>query len=549
MAGTMRTAFCSAPLVWLLAVAGPLLAGSTCREPGSVDRPNVVLIVADDLGWNDVGYHGSDIETPNLDRLAREGVALERFYAAPICSPTRMGLLTGRWPIRWGMMHTVIRPWETDGLPPEEETLAELLAWEGYARRALIGKWHVGHGRRDLHPLRQGFTEFYGHYNGAIDYFTHARQGEVDWHRDFEPLDEPGYTTDLLTREAVDFIHANAPGHRAGRPFFVLLSYNAPHGPLRAPEHCTPRTRDPSGPERALFAAVVSCLDEGIGRVLSALEDTGVTDDTIVWFLSDNGGVEQEGASNDPLRAGKASLYEGGVRVPAIVRWPRGGLDGGRTSDALVGYIDVVPTLRRMVTARRPIFRPFDGIDAFDAISGRAPERERDWFSYLRGFSPGTPDPLAVTEHLSITTDTWKLVRRGPSILMDPDFETPVELYRIRDDPTESYDLAESHREVVRDLLCRLHAFRALEPEDALPTDFPLPPLGWQAPARWEIPPDPDPASASETSRGGLTAARRWPATAPGCQRPSGPRWRSRAPQAARSRDATPARVRPGASA
>jgi len=544
-----RTLLGPAPLLWLLVLSLPLLGVDRCEEPGPFDRPNVVLIVADDLGWNDVGYHGSDIPTPNLDALAREGIALERFYAAPICSPTRMGLLTGRWPIRWGMMHTVIRPWESEGLPPEEETIAELLAWEGYAERAFIGKWHVGHGRRDLHPLRQGFTEFYGHYNGAIDYFTHERQGEVDWHRDFEPLDEPGYSTDLLTREAVDFVHASASGQGEGRPFLLLLSYNAPHGPLSAPARCIARTRDSSRPQRALFAAVTSCLDEGIGRVLAALDDAGIAEDTIVWFLSDNGGAEAEGASNAPLRAGKVSLYEGGVRVPAIVRWPRGGLAGGVRSDALMGYVDVVPTLRRMVGARRPLLRPLDGIDVSGVLVGRTPERDRNWFGYLRAFGSEAPGEPTIVERLTLTTATWKLVRQGPGILEDPGFETPAELFRIRDDPGESTDVAESHPDVVRELLCRLQAFRARETDDALPADFPLPPLGWRAPARWEIPPDPDPASTSETSRGGLTAGRRWPATAPGCRRPSAPRWRSRAPRAARSPDAARARARPGASA
>jgi arylsulfatase A-like enzyme len=341
-----------------------------------------------------------------------------------------MGLLTGRWPIRWGMMHSVVRPWETAGLPPEEETLAELLAWEGYARRAFVGKWHLGHARRDLHPLRQGFTEFYGHYNGQIDYFTHVSRGEVDWHRDFEPLDE-----------------------------------------------------------------------------------TGVAEDTIVWFLSDNGGVESEGASNDPLREEKRTPYEGGVRVPAIVRWPRGGLDGGRVSDALVGYIDVAPTLRRMIGARRPVFRRFDGSDVLDVLRGRSREPRREWFTYYYRHWSFTP------EHTAITTNTWKLVRHGWSILMDPDFETPVELYRIRDDPTESTDVAESHPEVVHELLCRLFAYRSLQPEGSVPFGYPQAPSGWRAPAHWEIPPDADPASAPGRSRAEFAAEPRWSDTPPGCRR------------------------------
>jgi arylsulfatase B len=335
-----------------------------------------------------------------------------------------------------------------------------------------------------MHPLQQGFTEFYGHYNGQIDYFTHVAKGEVDWHRDFESLDEPGYTTHLLTEEAVRFIERATPDHRPRRPFLLFLSYNAPHSPLQAPDDCILRTSHLPDPRRARFAAVVSCLDEGIGRVLSALDDAGVADDTIVWFLSDNGGYEGNGASNDPLRGEKGIVYEGGVRVPAIVRWPRGGLDGGRTSDVLMGYIDVAPTLRRMIGARRPSFRRFDGIDVLDILTGRSREPEREWFTYRYDYWSFTPERLAVT------TNEWKLVRRGWNILMDPDFETPVALYRIRDDPTESYDVAELHPEVVHALLGSLFAFRASEPDGFISLGYPAPPTGWQAPPRWEIPPD-----------------------------------------------------------
>ena len=178
-----------------------LFAGAALAAP-----PNIVLIVSDDQGWNDVGYHGSEVRTPHIDRLAREGVELDRFYACPVCTPTRAGLLTGRYAIRFGMQRAVNRPFLKTGIPASEVTLPETLADAGYVARAAIGKWHIGHYRRSHHPLSQGFTFFYGHYNGNIDYFTHHREGELDWHRDFEPSRDAGYSTDLIADEAAEFI-------------------------------------------------------------------------------------------------------------------------------------------------------------------------------------------------------------------------------------------------------------------------------------------------------------------------------------------------------
>lgn len=187
--------------------------------------------MADDLGNGDVGYHGSDIKTPNIDRLAKEGIMLNRFYVAPVCSPTRAGLLTGRYPNRFGLRETVIPPWRDFGVDTTEVFLPELLAGAGYKNRAVLGKWHLGHSRKAYHPLNRGFTHFYGHYNGAIDYFTHKREGELDWHNDYKTSYDEGYATDLITEEAVKSIQDYSDD---GSPFFLYVAYNAPHGPLQA---------------------------------------------------------------------------------------------------------------------------------------------------------------------------------------------------------------------------------------------------------------------------------------------------------------------------
>src|SRR5688572_28533381 len=192
-------------------------------------KPNMLIIVADDLGFADVGFNGGKvIATPNLDRLAATGVRLTDFRACPMCSPTRAGLLTGRWPLRFGMMRAVVPPWSPHGLPRSENTLPELLAGAGYEHRAVIGKWHLGQARREFLPLAHGFTRFYGHYNGAIDYFTHQREGERDWHRNDATLREEGYSTDLLGAEAARFVR------EATGPWYLQVAFNAPHSPFQA---------------------------------------------------------------------------------------------------------------------------------------------------------------------------------------------------------------------------------------------------------------------------------------------------------------------------
>src|SRR5687768_9079249 len=220
----MRLGFCALSLLLCLAFSVARAAASSPRAP------NIVILLADDLGRADLGYAGSEIKTPNIDRLVTTGVRLDRFYACPVCSPTRAGLLTGRWPIRHGIMRTVIPPWSTHGLPLEERTLADALREAGYARRGVFGKWHLGHAKRAFLPPQRGFTHFYGHYNGALDYFTHVREGEVDWHRDNETVKEEGYATDLIAREAVRFVE-EAP---VSSPFFLYVPFNAPHSPFQA---------------------------------------------------------------------------------------------------------------------------------------------------------------------------------------------------------------------------------------------------------------------------------------------------------------------------
>ena len=436
-------------------------------------RPNIVLILADDLGWNNVGYHGGGVRTPSLDRLAREGVQLDRFYASPLCSPTRAGLMTGRHPLRFGIGCTVITPWRKHGIPAEERIIPEVLARAGYRRRGCFGKWHLGHSHVRYHPLRRGFTHFYGCYNGAIDYFTHEREGELDWHRGHRPAREAGYTTHLITKEAVAFIRA-CP---ADEPFFAYVPYNAPHSPLQVPEKYLAMYPKLAGKPQA-YAAMVTAMDEGIGRILAALDAKGVADDTFVLFFSDNGaGI---GGDNKPLRGGKASVYEGGVRVCAAARWPRGGIRGGRKVSCTMGAIDVLPTLMRIAGIRDHGGRPLDGVDVLDQMAGKAGRIDRPWFSYV-GY--GTKDQLAVME------GEWKLLYVGPRILKtaEPLRDGKVSLFRIHEDPNEQADLAARHPEVVRRLLAKLKTYRSWHGKTCL-LDETATRKGFQAPKDWILP-------------------------------------------------------------
>jgi len=455
-----------------------------------LDRPNIVIIVADDLGWRDVSFHGGEIRTPNIDRLAVEGVQLDRFYVAPVCSPTRAGLMTGRYPIRYGSMRAVYPPWREGGLDVAEVTLPEALAHAGYTHRGAFGKWHLGHSSVKYHPLRRGFTEFAGHYNGAIDYFTHEREGELDWHRGFEPDREEGYTTDLIARHAADFITRRAA---SPDPFLCYIPFNAPHSPFQAKPEDIPDYdsleavpgdwSQPTGARRRnrrILGAMIAALDRGVGTVLGAIDEAGIRGNTLVWFFSDNGGVGGIG-DNRPLHGAKASVYEGGIRVVAAARWP-GRFPAGGKITAPLSNIDVLPTLMRVAGLKTHGGKPLDGLDVLDLLTGESGGLDRDLYSYIGQQGPGR-------EQVMYMTSEWKLVVRGPNII-DPeadDSQRTRELYRIADDPNERHDLAARNPDLVRRMYEKLQAFRSLQPANAIPP-YDVGREGFKAPKEWKLP-------------------------------------------------------------
>ncbi|TWU51394.1 sulfatase-like hydrolase/transferase [Rubripirellula reticaptiva] len=464
-------------MVAIATVAVPIVSLAQAES-----QPNVVVMLADDLGWGAVSYHSDWTETPNVDRLAGEGIELDRFYVAPMCTPTRAGLMTGRYPIRFGLARAVIPPQRNFGLSVQERTIADALGEAGYKHRGIFGKWHLGHHDVKWHPLSRGFTHFEGHYNGAIDYFKLERDGERDWHINHTPSAKQGYATDLIAEAASDFIRESAVD---AAPYFCYVPFNAPHSPFQAkPEDIARYAKNSKTDDEATLKAMIWSMDQGVGQVLRAIEDSGEADNTQVWFLSDNGGVGQFKANNRPLHGSKLTTFEGGVRVVACVRWPAK-WQGGRKLDNTIGYIDVLPTVLASAGVDSNFGRDanskLDGSNLCGLLEGTVTDfPERDWYSY-HGQSG------AERETIAIKTAQWKLVVIGPDVAQSEITDKhEIHLYRMPDDLLERENLADQHPDVVKDLFAKLQAYRSLQPENAVPT-FGIGKKGFKPWKDWDI--------------------------------------------------------------
>ena len=484
----------------LLAV-GSLSVSCSLRDASTAapeaPGPNIVIILADDLGWNDVSFHGGSVATPNIDRIAVEGAELARYYVAPVCSPTRAGLMTGRYPIRFGAMRAVYPPWRTGGMDTSERTLADVLGDAGYEHRGIFGKWHLGHTAKKHHPLRRGFTEFYGHYNGAIDYFTHEREGELDWHEGFEPSFEEGYATDLIAERAAKFIRAHASDDT---PFLCYVPFNAPHSPFQAKPEDLPgyadltpargrfepdvdrqitAARNRHDANRRILGAMVDSLDQAVGKILNTIDESGISERTLVLFSSDNGGVSGVG-ENTPLRGGKATVFEGGIRVAAAVRWP-GTIPVGQKIEEPIANIDILPTLMRVAGIREHGGKPLDGLDVLDVWKGNSRTLERELFNYIGQTGPDT-------EQISYMTNDWKLVVLGPVVTDETADDTLRKrlLFRISEDPFEEHDVIGEHPDIATEMYEKILEFRALQPPDAV-VPYQVGREGFKAPKMWEM--------------------------------------------------------------
>jgi len=306
------------------------------------DKPNILIILADDLGWADLGFRGSDIETPNIDRLAREGLTLNRFYSMPICTPTRSALMTARDPMKLGTIYAGFQPWQNGGVSPEEHFMPESFKAAGY-QTAMIGKWHLGHTIEPLVPTSRGFDHFFGHLNTQVDYYDYTVAKGYDLQENGVSVKRPDtYATDLHAMESVRYI---TEIRNPDKPFFMYVPLLAPHAPMQAPKELEEKYKNRSNRPftKRTYAAMVDSMDQAIGRILDSLDTQGLTDNTLIFFFSDNGGLEAFGADNGPFRGGKLQTFEGGIRVNALLRWP-GQVEAGTSTDDVVSVLDIFPT-------------------------------------------------------------------------------------------------------------------------------------------------------------------------------------------------------------
>ena len=422
------------------------------------DRPNILLIFTDDQGINDVGVYGSEIPTPHIDRLAKEGLTFQRWYSASsICTPSRYGLLTGRNPSRsqdqlLSALMFMADEHKEMGIQTGETTIAQKLRQGGYDT-ALIGKWHLGHGSKELLPTRHGFQSFIGHTGGCIDFFTMTYGVIPDWYHQEVHVSENGYATELITEEAISFLDQRDSN---SAPFFLYLAYNAPHfGKGWSPSTQQPiNIMQPQAADlkrvdfiedkvRREFAAMTVSLDDGVGEVMDALKSNGLDENTLVIFLTDHGGDPVYGGSNLPYRGDKATLFEGGILVPSIMRWP-GKIKAGSINNAVCSSLDLFPTFCDLAGISYDAGR-IDGRSIRNAILSEAP-LEADQALY---WELGAHAELKRKPWSAVLLEDWKYL------------ESPIDgefLFNLAEDPYEKRNLKEVYPE-------RFQALRNLRDE------------------------------------------------------------------------------------
>jgi arylsulfatase A-like enzyme len=438
---------------------------STAARAEETKPPNILLIVADDLGWRDVGWHGAEkIRTPNMDKLVREGVELDQHYVQPVCTPTRVALLTGRYPSRFGPHN--LTPSNHRALPPGTLTLASALKSRGYATY-LSGKWHLGV-LPEWGPNHYGFDHSYGSLSGAVDPWTHqyrAGPHAKTWHRDGKVFEEEGNATELVAAQAVEWIRQKKS------PWFLYAPFQAVHIPIDTPEEFKrlydgvkfydDAKKDDSARR---FAAFVSQLDATVGEMVTALDETGQREDTLIVFTSDNGGLKSGGnpyvsevaptpvlSDNTPLRGQKGQLYEGGIRVPAFVNWPA--RLSPREVTAVMHAVDWMPTLAKLAGCKIEGEPKWDGRDMWPILSGKEESAEPRTIYW------------AYNNAAALRDGDWKLIARRNG---------ERELYHLADDPSENRDLAKTEPKRLADLIEKLAKAREGDLRET-PADAKLP--------------------------------------------------------------------------
>jgi arylsulfatase A-like enzyme len=429
------------PFIQTIRSAMPaLLLGLTLAHTWATPLPNIVILYADDMGYGDVSaYHASDVRTPNIDRIGAEGMRFTTMRAnCTVCSPSRAALLTGRYADRVGVPGVIrTQPENSWGyFKPGVPTLADELKQAGY-HTAIIGKWHLGLESPNL-PNERGFDFFHGFLGDMMDSFTtHLRHGNNYMRRNGEVIEPKGHATDLFSGWAGDYLRERA---KTKQPFFLYLAYNAPHFPIEPPNDWLARvkTRAPQlDDKRAKNVAFIEHLDDGIGRVLAALEETGLAQNTIVVFSADNGGSLMHAQNNDPWRGGKQDHYDGGLRVPFLVRWPAH-IEAGSRNDYAGLVFDLFPTFVELAGAKPAA--DLDAISLVPVLQGGMLPAPRDLYFVRREGGP----QYGGKSYEALIRGDWKLMQNDPF--------SPLELYHLKTDPHEKNNLAATNKKMVNEL-------------------------------------------------------------------------------------------------
>ncbi|XP_060572636.1 arylsulfatase B-like [Ruditapes philippinarum] len=460
-------------------------------------QPNILLVVADDYGFHDIGYHGSEIKTPNLDKLALSGVRLENYYVQPICTPTRSQLLSGRYQIHTGLQHGIIWPASPNGVPLDSPLISEKMKEAGYSTHA-VGKWHVGFYKKPFVPTSRGFDSYFGYLTGSEDYYTHYRCYNKmcgnDLRDNLDPADmqkyNGSYSTHMFANRAKDIIQK----HDDSKPLFMYLPFQAVHSPLQVPEKYIKPYKHIHDRNRRVYAGMVSCMDEAIGTITDAMKKKGLWDNTILVFTTDNGGQIHEGGNNWPLRGWKASLWEGGMHGVGFVHSPLLNESRiGERSTELIHVTDWYPTLVNLARGSLNGTKPLDGFDQWNTINqGKSSPRKEILHNidplYKPSGRPLSNTTFDTTRRAALRVGDWKVITGYPGngswvpppYMNCPIFSDPREssfkpddknvwLFNILKDPNERDDLSETNPDKLKEMLDRLAQYE----KTAVPCRYP----------------------------------------------------------------------------